>query len=163
MEPLKRNDIVVSYLDEPAKSGAAYAKLFADENGIFGDKVWTPTMVREYLENGALDIAIKAIVFVDDFIGTGGSVAENLQRVLPALPERCSTKDLRLFVVVVCGCSEGLHECQQCVEEHDWPIVIHACDTLDDVDKCFGAKSPVFASETDRLFARELRRRKVLS
>ncbi len=157
--PSKRNDIVVSYLDQPAKSGAAYAKLFADENGIFADKVWTPTMVREYLENGALDLAIKAIVFVDDFIGTGRTVVENLEKLLPPLPERCSTKDLKLFVVVVCGCTEGLQECQRCVEQHGWPIVIHACDTLDDADRCFGAKSSVFESETDRLVARELAQR----
>ena len=30
-----RKDIIVSYLDEPAKSGAHYAKLFADENKVF--------------------------------------------------------------------------------------------------------------------------------
>ena len=32
----RRDDILVTYVDGPAKSGASYAALYAEENGILG-------------------------------------------------------------------------------------------------------------------------------
>src|SRR5262249_28302653 len=66
---VKRSDILVSYLDGPGKSGAHLARLYVDENGIYKDNLVELGQLRHALSCDG----IQAVVFVDDFVGTGDS------------------------------------------------------------------------------------------
>lgn len=68
-----RKDLIVSYLAEPAKSSAYYAKLFADENNIFHLNLTEKNRIFKRIQNQTENI--NGIVFIDDFIGT-----ENLKQ-----------------------------------------------------------------------------------
>ena len=100
----RRTDILLTYVDGVAKSGASYAALYAEENDIMASQVVPPESVvekyRELISNGD---EVNAIVVVDDIVGTGGrspSYSPNLlvnrgqysQRLnfehLPLLPHR---------------------------------------------------------------------------
>jgi uncharacterized protein len=69
LRQMKRDDIVVSYLDGPGKSGAHLARLYVDENGIYKDNM----VELGQLEQALSKANIQALVFVDDFVGTGES------------------------------------------------------------------------------------------
>jgi len=63
-EPNKRKqkDVLVSYLDCAGKSGARYAKLYADENGIYFENVVEPKKIKEFMNNNS---NIQTIVFIE--------------------------------------------------------------------------------------------------
>jgi len=65
------HDIIVSYLDGPGKSGFQYAKIYAEENRIYHENVQEPPRALKNATRS--DSAVKALVFIDDFLGTGQS------------------------------------------------------------------------------------------
>lgn len=67
----RRNDIVVTYVDGAAKSGATYAALYAEENLISADMVTSREGFRGHIEKIKADRSISAVVIVDDIAATG--------------------------------------------------------------------------------------------
>ncbi len=61
---LKRDEFVVSYLGGPAKSGARYARLYADQNNIYADHVQELGNLQEPLSKETC----QALIIVDDFL-----------------------------------------------------------------------------------------------
>ena len=74
-EIAKRRDIVVSYLGGVGHSGAEYARRYGDENAIFPDNVVPLESVGDILKKRG---DLKGVVLVDDFLGSGETVATQL-------------------------------------------------------------------------------------
>ena len=74
----RAREVVVSYLDGPGKSGATYARLYADENRLLAERVMERDKVCQFiLEHDE----VQAVVFVDDFVGTGDSASGLLRKL----------------------------------------------------------------------------------
>ncbi len=102
----QRNDILVSYADGPAKSGAYFAALYASVNEIGSELVVAPSEITQrILEMGSE--AISGLVIVDDVIGTGGTLVEKLQSLSEMLEEARVGTVVPLLVVVFCGTGNG--------------------------------------------------------
>jgi hypothetical protein len=153
---LKRDDILLSYIDGPGKSGSIFAKLFADENKIYFENIWEQSRMRRYLDAEPGDDRFKAIVFVDDFVGTGTTACEGFCQMLEGLSRDDWKQRLQMFFLVVSGFKAGLITIERYLHQHDWPVKIHACDVLDDRDSCFHPSAQVFADERERISAREM-------
>ena len=67
------HDIIVTYLDGPGKSGFQYAKLYGEENKIFFENIQEPPRALKSARN---DVGVKALIFIDDFLGTGQSAID---------------------------------------------------------------------------------------
>jgi hypothetical protein len=76
----RRKDILVTYIDGAGKSGSYYASRFAEENFINAKAVLSPDDFVSAAEayESATDVSINAVVIVDDLIGTGKGISENL-------------------------------------------------------------------------------------
>jgi hypothetical protein len=88
----RRNDIIVTYVDGEGKSGQKYASMYAEENLINIKSILPPTNFDEaYQKHVELHGSPKAIVIVDDMVGTGKSLAANIKTFhddhLAKLPE----------------------------------------------------------------------------
>jgi hypothetical protein len=146
----RRGDILVSYLDRVGKSGALYARLFADENEIYVDNV----IERDKLAGafkGRSDL--QAVVFVDDFLGTGQSAAEYFAQLDEECGELIRKSGLRFYFVAVCGFQSAEARIQQALDKMGLPVSVHVCDLLDDKDKCFDEHSRLFPETTERNYA----------
>ncbi|MDD3473369.1 MAG: AAA family ATPase [Syntrophaceae bacterium] len=149
----KRSDILISYMDGPAKSGAHFARLYADEAKIY---------VENVVEKGKLDEVLKAndnlkgIVFVDDFVGTGQSASEYLTGLQSIIKEATVNRGLKVFFIVVIAYSEGWKNLEKSFEQIGLPIETHACEILDEKAMCFGGKSSVFPDPAEREFAKKV-------
>jgi hypothetical protein len=149
----KRRDIVVSYLDKIGKSGAQYAKLYAEENEIYYENV---------VERGKLSRAIKetaelqALVFVDDFVGTGNSACEYFKKLSEECGEDLRSSGVRIFFICVCGFESAIAAIDKVLEEIHLPVKVHICDPLDDSAKCFSETSHILPEPSIRAKAREL-------
>jgi len=156
LRQIKRSDILVSYLDGPGKSGAHLARLYCDENSIYRDNL----IESAQLSQGLGREGIQALVFVDDFVGTGDSVCGYLSALSGEVREKLVSRDLRAFLVVVAGFVSAVERVNRTVSELEVPIKVHVCDPLDESYHCFGERSRIFPSEAERLAARDLAYRK---
>jgi hypothetical protein len=148
------NLILVSYLDKISKSGAYYAKLFADENSIFHDFVIEKNKIEEKLKQNP---NIKSVVFIDDFIGTGATAIESLTELLdsPSLLNFLKEKDIDIKLVSVAGFVEGKENIKNAVK-YGVKLDVNICDPLNETDKVFAEKSRFFQNNSDRSIAHEL-------
>ena len=149
----KRSDILVSYYDSPGKSGAEYAKLYADENEIYYENV---------IERGEIGDALRSkqdlqvLVFIDDIIGTGDSAREYFGKLVNAYRNIMINADLKMFFIAVCGFQLAQAETEKILAELDLPMKVHMCDPLDESAICFGQKSQIFPDPDDRRKAKDL-------
>ena len=147
----KRGDILVSYLDSPGKSGGGkYAKLYADENRIYFGNVVERSKLAEVVSQRE---DVQALVFIDDFIGTGGSAQAYLKQLAEESGQILREADLRIYFIAVTGFQESQSNIEGTIAECNLPIEIHICDPLDSSARCFEENSRIFPDESERLQA----------
>ena len=149
---LKRSDVLVSYLDGAGKSGAHFARLYIEENGIYRDNlVEIATLSQAVRREGT-----QVLVFVDDFIGSGNSASQYLERLCLQCGDDLRASGLRIFLVAVAAFCSGTDKVASTVDRLALPMKIHTCEVLDDSYKCFSPTSKIFTSDVDRLKAKDL-------
>lgn len=144
----KRDDILVSYLDQsPVKSGAEYAKLFVEANNIYKDN----STIISKLENKIGESKdLNALIFIDDFIGSGNSIIENLKEFADNYGELILEKKLIVIIGVITGFLEGKYLIEKCINELGLPISIIILDPLDNSNKVFDNESAIFTKPNER-------------
>ena len=149
----RRRDILVSYLGGVGKSGAEYASLYADENQI----VQANVVEREKLR-GALKKAgrVSALVFVDDFVGTGGSVKNALIDLDKEVVRKLRHGEVPVYFVAVAGFHEAMSKLEDVATGLDIDLTINFCDVLDKTDRAFAEDGHVFPDDLTREEARKL-------
>jgi len=144
----KRADILVSYLDGPGKSGAHYGRLYADENSIYAENVVERGRLKKLL---TAEHPYQALVFLDDFVGTGNSVREYFTTLAPDLHAARAFKPLRIFFIAVSGFADAKRSIEERLAELSLEdVVVRICDPLDETACCFNERSRVFTSTAER-------------
>lgn len=101
----KRRDLLVTYVDGPAKSGATYARAYAKEAGILLDCVVEPSKVGRKLE--VESSSHSALVIVDDFAGTGRTIADGLESFLEPISAQLKITGIPVVVVLLFATTEA--------------------------------------------------------
>jgi len=152
----KRSDLIVSYYDHIGKSSAGYARMYADEASIYVDNV---------VEKGELiDVIltrsdIKALVFIDDIVGTGNSAIDFLTSIDSTLYPYLIEKNIQVFFIAIAGFTDGIKKVQDGLTKLNSEIRFHVCDTYDETFKSFSSKSKVFIDPSEREHAKTVAHR----
>lgn len=150
----KRTDnILISYFGGEGKRGGAYAKLYADENSIYHERVVAPEKLVERLTT--LE-DVEGVVFVDDFIGTGRTVSAQLVPIVERLAKDLNAGGVDLFLVAVAGFggpAEGIRRKLEALVPRSHVSVV---DRLDESDRCFSTESTTFPDSGQRTAARQV-------
>jgi hypothetical protein len=149
----KRDDILVSYLDGIGKSGAEYAKIFADKNNIYYKNVVEINKIEKTIRE---DTKIKVLIFLDDIIGTGNTIKRNLENFVTNLKDKSILERIRIHLGVICGFQDAKSEIENIIDKLNINAKIHLCDILDNSDKCFHASSKIFTNENERNNAKSI-------
>jgi hypothetical protein len=149
----KRSDILVSYMDGPAKSGAHFARLYADEAKIYVESVVEKSKIGEALKTNT---DVQAVVFVDDFVGTGQSAIEYLNKLSPIILESTKNRDLKFYFVAVVAYIKGWRNLEKALESLCLPIEAYVCEILTEEEKCFGEKSTAFPDQNEKEYAKKV-------
>ncbi len=150
---IKRRDLLVSYLDNVGKSGAEYAKLFADENEIFQQNVIEKSKIQNIISHNS---EIKAIVFIDDFIGTGKSITKNLKILFEGNEGLMVKKGVSYHIGVVAGFQRGKYNIEEYISKHRYPVTIYISDILTEKDMVFNSESTVYSGINERNTAKDI-------
>lgn len=150
---VKRSDILVSYLDSPAKSGGRFASLYAEEASIY---------VENVIEKGKLAQALAekedvgVLVFVDDFVGTGRSACEYLRQLDVTISQIVAERGIKVFFIAVVAYVVGWKSVEEAAENLQMNVQSHCCELLDESARCFGARSVIFSDAKEREFAKSI-------
>ena len=150
---IKRRDILISYLDNIGKSGAEYAKMFADENEIFYQNVVEKSKIQNIIGKNK---DIKAVIFIDDFIGTGRSITKNLNSLVKENEELFAKTRISYHIGVVTAFQKGKYFIEEFISKHKLLVKIYVSDILVDEDMVFSSDSSVFSGINDRNTAKDI-------
>lgn len=147
----KRDDILVSYFVGVGKSGADLARMYATDCGI---------LLENVVERGKLGKQLRktnnlnAIVFVDDFIGTGTQLSRELKILDNEIGDVVLEKSIRVVCMIVAATSEGYSEVERTLGNLRNNIELFVGEIVNEEDMCFHPESNIFASKEEREYAR---------
>ena len=150
---VKRSDILVSYIDSVGKSGAALARLYAEEAKIYIDNVVEKGSLAEALTKNE---EVQALVFVDDFIGTGQQASENMESIHKLLEHILVGRQIKLFFVVIAAYIQGYRKVKDTIERLKLPFEIRACEVMQESCQFFGEQSSAFRDPVERENAKKV-------
>lgn len=150
---LKRSDILISYLDGPAKSGAFLSRLYADEARVYAENV----IERKDLVNAVSKTpTLKALVFVDDFVGTGRSASEYLSGINDEIGIITKERNIKCYFVAAVAYIEGWKKIEKSAASLQMNVQTHVCEIIENNARCFSECSEVFPDRIEREYAKGL-------
>ena len=155
----KRDDILVSYLDGPGKSGANHASLYVEIASILKNNI----IERGRLKNVLSGIARKppeerphSLVFIDDFIGTGDSACTYFRQIHSICGNLLHESKLRVFFIAISGFEQGKLKIEDLLKDLQFDVRVRVCDLLGEADKCFSQASKIFPDPLERETAKNI-------
>ena len=146
----RRSDIIVSFLGEINKSGVRYARLYAQENGIYTDRVVDHAKLPEVLK----DDGVQTLVLVDDLVASGQQACDYLADLDRKVGGLLAKREIKVVFVAIAGFGAAERRLEEAVADLDMRVAVHICEPLGDSDRLFSEDSAAFANDAERLEAR---------
>lgn len=149
-----RSDILVSHLGSLGQSGIEFARLYAQSNRINRkDNVISgvPTLLGQKLEKNS---KVQAVVFVDDFVGTGGSLMHWVSELNGPNYRTLRDKNLKTVIIVITGFVDSLDSIEEGLVSINENNRLYIIDQLDDTDRAFSSTSPIWDTDAERVEAK---------
>lgn len=148
----KRNDIKISYLAGEAKSGTELARLYAQECELnISESVIPRNLIHKRLIKRN---DINAIVFTDDFIGSGSQLSGALRSLDNEIAELVLSKEIRIVVLIVVATLQGVQNVEDTIDNIKMPVELFIGEILGPEHNCFTQKSDAFPTQKERESAR---------
>ena len=133
----ERSDVVVTYLDGVGKSGAYYASLYAEENGISARLVVAPELLNrrcaEELQRGN---SIGGVILIDDIVATGRTLDRLLKKFVDDVGDALDDRVLRVGAIV--AAPEGHERVARLVKQFEvLDIEFRAGEVLGEAERAF--------------------------
>lgn len=148
----KHADVVVSYLDGVAKSGADIARLYADSARIYSRNIVDTSQVERLVSETD---GIKVALFLDDFVGTGTQAKEYLEEH-DELLRRLSARGIRTLYIAMIGHTRGVQALEDYIDDRKLDIELHAMEVVTDDDMVFTGSKSRFGDPDQRREAERL-------
>lgn len=155
----RRSDVFVTYVDGLGKSGAHYAALYAEENRIMSSCVVPPENVDLAVakHEEAHGSSISAVVVVDDFVGTGKSLAGNIGKFEESYGAFLRSRGIRLFVVALASTKEGEAKVRASLRNiKELDVDLRVCEVIQPRHYAFRSEGKIWKSADDEARAKEL-------
>jgi hypothetical protein len=149
----KRTEFRVCYLGLPGKSGAQLARMYADENRISADRI---AELSDAQADTLRSSGVRVLVVVDDFIGTGNTIATQLTSLSQRTREALKDQGIHLFVAAAVGFPDGITRVESEARRAGLDVTVHVGETVDEADLPFSATSRLFPDRAERERARDL-------
>lgn len=153
----RRDDILVTYVDGPGKSGAHYASLYALENEIRSKNVVEPSRVADTLVALTQEGDVGVVV-VDDLVGTGNNLHDRLKDLSDDFTRAGIGTKFPLSVVVLCGTRNGEIKVRSYLEDSMPNADLETCEILDKSHFAFSGSVGFWKSDEEKEIAKSLLR-----
>ena len=151
----RRDDIVVSYAGGPGKSGAHYAALYANTAEIISRNVIEPSKICRFMSSLS-DNKKTCLVIVDDIIGTGHNLVDQLSELSEPFAEAKIGTVVSLAIVVLCATVEGENRVRKHIAER-WPNAdLEICESIGKDHYAFADSLGFWDTEEQKSIAKSL-------
>lgn len=155
----RRNDLLVTYVDGPAKSGHYYASRYVEENGLASTCVKElgsfQTELLKHEESSG--VVVNGLVIVDDIVGTGESLAGNITSFVQGHRDILQERNLSVVVVAMCATPEGDRRLREVLGTlQGVRIDLRICEPLSPRHFAFREGSMIWASVDEEAEAKAL-------
>lgn len=151
----RRRDLIITWVDGPGKSGNTLAGLYAEENRISTTCIIAPESVAKHIDSNSSNPP-AAIIVVDDFIGTGQSLAKNLVTFVESLQARLKQHDVKLLVITLLATVEGEKYVRDKISRFECEAELRIAEVISNRHFAFEKNSPIWISTDERGRAFEL-------
>ena len=141
-----RHDILLSCFGNLSKSGSSYVRLFAQENDILSNNITFPNKISEKIE----DKNIKAVIIIDDVIGSGDTVIEELEKLNEELGDLLYEKKIQVFICSVYGLNKGIDKIIEYAKKVKFAIIVNVADIVNENDQWYHGDSGIFSDFEER-------------
>lgn len=155
----RRFDVIVTYVDGPAKSGSRYADRYVEENLISTTCVMEEgsfdSKVTEHEERRGL--TINGVVIIDDIAATGRSLSDNVTRFVKKNLVFLKERNITVVVLALLATREAdefLRERLRRLEGVD--IDFRTCEIIEDRYFAFHPNNRIWADNDEKEQARAL-------
>lgn len=147
----KRDDVYVSYLDGPGKSGAWVANEFKVINQILNNRF----IELEAIKFGSKEEVnkfenMKALVLVDDFACTGNNVLDLLKNITDTIRIYGNKFGVKIVLFVAYGFETARDSILRYIKNNDLPIEVHFGDCFTTREKIFSSDSRYFDDDIEK-------------
>ncbi|WP_445656953.1 phosphoribosyltransferase-like protein [Achromobacter sp. NCFB-sbj8-Ac1-l] len=129
----KRRDIWITYFNGVGKSGVQYARYYAKVNSISTECILEPAAIERRLKNlteGGWEKP-KAIVIIDDFVGSGRTLADGAVDFSELCGALLVNLSIPLLAVVIVGTEDGERRVNSVIEQKtNLPLKLYVCEYL---------------------------------
>jgi hypothetical protein len=145
----RRYDLIVTYVDGEGKSGQYYASKYAEENlvstqCVIGQADFANRMAELEKQRGP----VTGVVVVDDVVGTGHSLQENLRKFLAENPI-IATRKIPVITIVLLATVPGEQSLRDAMAEMCPHMDLRVCEHIDDTLFAFGKRSSIWSSDVE--------------
>ena len=154
IERKRVKNVFVSTFDGDGRSGGRVLHLYRTANALGAPLVGSMEDAVRFVGEQDDKNRECAVVFVDDFIGTGGSCVEGLHRFRERMDSRgVSRERLIVGVAALVGFKQGVETVRS---NRHWNCYVVASEELGPEDRAFAPGVGPFDTENDRLAAEKL-------
>lgn len=152
----RRTDVLLTYVDGEGKSGAGYASLYGEENGIMAECVIGPSDFRaRYARHVGKYGQIAALIIMDDIAATGSSVSGNITQFIADFGDLLQAVKVRIVTLVATEVAQAtILKKLQNIEGID--LDFRSCEILPEEACAFPAGVKVWRSEDEEARAKAL-------
>ena len=155
----RRNDIAVTYVDGPAKSGSKFAEKYVEVNLISTQCVLEPhafaSQVDDYEKKTG--ITINGVVIIDDIAATGRSLADNVGEFVQRNLQFLSDRNITLVVVALVATKKADEAIRKVMQTLPYKhIDFRSCEILEKKFFAFEDSNGLWADADDRENAKKL-------
>jgi AAA+ ATPase superfamily predicted ATPase len=155
----KRRDVWITYLGGPGKSGAQYARMYAKANSISTECIIEPETLERRLRNSGADfIKPKAVVVVDDVVGSGKTLGDGAISLAKQCGALLTNMSIPVHAIIMISTEEGEKGAVADINLIKLlPMKVHICEYVS--NECFAFPTEnlgPWASEEERDTAKAL-------
>lgn len=149
---------IITRLGHGAKSGALEPYYFKQAMFLAPEysRIYAEIAPRLFPEISSItaNSAPEIVVFLDDFIGTGGQAEEFLEWYFP---RHEWIKEAKLFLAVLVGFRSAMERVRSLIlaSQPNCKIEVIAATTLEESDRAFAEANPLWESQPERIAARD--------
>ena len=139
--------VLVSYLDGPGKSGPRLARMYCDSMQLPPDRVIERTALGSTLKNNE---NVRVVLVLDDMVGTGQAASTGLKQLHDDIGTIVRSRDIKVVFCTVVAHQSGLQVVHEKIEALQFGARAHALEILSADDEPFGPRSAVFPDPAER-------------
>ncbi len=154
----RRSDVLLTYADGEGKSGQFYASRYAETNEVAAKSIVAPyhfsQQVREKMEAG---LKPASLLFLDDLVATGRSLARNLSRFVSANEVLLRELSIPVTAMALAVTTDGDEMVRNVIGAFDWlQFDLRYVDVVGPREQAFSGDLGIWTSQDEKERAKAL-------